>query len=117
MTEKYPDNSIFLNYDDNIYNQGYGQIKKAFKVLVKDDIFQTYISDKDFRSYKKINDIGYNSYVFDIRYQKIFQSAQPIKVEIIFDGVIRAGLYGYALVITNNLISISSHGQRHFDLI
>ena len=56
-------------------------------------------------------------YVFDIRYQKNFESAQPIKVEFKFDGVIAAGIYGYALVLTNKLISISSDGQRHCDLI
>ena len=55
-------------------------------------------------------------YVFDIRYQKIFESSQPIKVEFKFDGVIPAGIYGYALVLTNKLISISNDGQRMFDL-
>ena len=28
-----------------------------------------------------------------------------------------AGLYGYALVLMNNLVSISSDGQRRFDMI
>ena len=55
-------------------------------------------------------------YVFDIRYQKSFESSQPIKVEFKFDGVVPAGIYGYALVLTNKLISISSDGQRMFDL-
>ena len=49
-TEKYPDNSILLNYNDDDYNQGYGQIKEAFRALTKDDILQPYISDNDFRS-------------------------------------------------------------------
>ena len=61
--------------------------------------------------------IEYNLYVFDIRCQKIFESAQPIKVEIKFAENVVAGLYGYALVLTNKLISISSDGQRQFDLI
>ena len=52
-----------------------------------------------------------------MRYQKIFESAQPIKVEFKFNGVTPAGIYGYALVLTNKLISISSDGQRKFDLI
>ena len=68
-TEKYPDSGILLNYDDDDYNQGYGQIKEAFRVLTKDDILQPYISDRDFRSSNNNNDIGYNLYVFDIRYQ------------------------------------------------
>ena len=116
-TEKYPDSSILLNYDNDDYNQGYGQIKEAFRALTKDDILIPYISDHDFRSSNNNNDIGYNLYVFDIRYQKDFENSQPMKVEFKFDGVIPAGIYGYALVLTNKKISISSDGQRHFDLI
>ena len=115
-TEKYPDSGVLLNYDDDDYNQGYGQIKEAFRALTKDDILQPYISDHDFRSSKN-NDIGYNLYVFDIRYQKDSENAHPIKVEFKFDQPIPAGIYGYALVLTNKKISISSDGQRHFDLI
>ena len=116
-TEKYPDSGILLNYDGDDYNQGYGQIKEAFRALTKDDILQPYISDRDFRSSNNNNDIGYNLYVFDIRYQKDFENAHPIQVEFKFDQSIPAGIYGYALVLTNKKISISSDGQRHFDLI
>ena len=48
-TKKYPDSGNLLNYDDDDYNQGYGQIKEAFRVLTKNDILQPYISDHDFR--------------------------------------------------------------------
>ena len=116
-TERYPDSGILLNYNDDDYSQGYGQIKEAFKALTKDDLLQPYISDADFRSSNDGDNIGYNIYAFDIRYQKNFESSQPIKVEFKFDGVIPAGIYGYALVLTNKLISISSDGQRMFDLI
>ena len=116
-TEKYPDSGILLNYDDDDYNQGYGEIKEAFRALTKDDILQPYISDRDFRSSNNNNDVGYNLYVFDIRYQKDFENAHPIKVEFKFDKPIPAGIYGYALVLTNKKISFSSDGQRHFDLI
>ena len=116
-TEKYPDSGILLNYDDDDYNQGYGQIKEAFRALTKDDILQPYISDRDFRSSNNNNDIGYNLYVFDVRYQKNFENSQPIKVEFKLDGVIPAGIYSYALVLTNKTISISSDGQRLFELI
>ena len=115
-TEKYPDSGILLNYNDDNYSQGYGQVKEAFKALTKDNLLQPYISDADFRSSNDGNNIGYNIYAFDIRYQKNFESSQPIKVEFIFDGVVPAGIYGYALVLTNKLISISSDGQRMFDL-
>ena len=30
-TEKYPDSANFLNYDDDLYYQGYGLIKEGFK--------------------------------------------------------------------------------------
>ena len=49
-TEKYPDSAILLNYNDDDYNQGYGLIKQAFKDLTKDDIFDPYISEHDFRT-------------------------------------------------------------------
>ena len=105
-----------MNYNDDEYRQGYGLIKQAFKDLTKDDILEPYISDNDFRSSNDGNSIGYNLYLFDIRYQKKFESAQPIKVEVKFDGVVPAGIFGLALVLTNRLISVSSDGQRHFDI-
>ena len=116
-TERYPDSGILINHDDNDYSQGNGLIKEAFKALTKDDILQPYISEDDFRSSNEGNNIGYNIYAFDIRYQKNFENAQPVKVEFKFSENIRAGIYGYALVLTNKLISISSDGQRMFDLV
>ena len=115
-TEKYPDSSILTNYNDDNYCQGYGQIKEAFKALTKDNILQQYISDNDFRSSNDGDNIGYNVYALDIRYQKNFESSQPINVEFKFGGIVPAGIYGHALVLTNRLISISSDGQRMFDL-
>ena len=114
-TEKYPDSSISLKYNDDNYSQGYGQIREAFKALTKDNLLQQYISDNDFRSSNDGDYIGYNLYAFDIRYQKNFESSQPIEVEFKFDEVVPTGIYGYALVLTNGLISISSDGQRMFD--
>ena len=109
---------IFLLKNDDVdSSQGYGQTEEAFKILTKDDILQPYISEHDFRSSNDGNNIGYTLYVFDIRYQKNFESAQPIKVEYKFSENVPAGIYGYALVLTNKLISLSSDGQRHFDLI
>ena len=76
-TEKYPDSSILLNYNDDNYSQGYGKIKEAFKALTKDNFLQQYISEHDFRSSNDGNNIVYNIYAFDIRYQKDFESFQP----------------------------------------
>ena len=116
-TERYPDSAILINHDDDDYSQGYGLTREAFKALTKDDILQPYISEDDFRSSNEGNNIGYNIYAFDIRYQKNFENAQPVKVEFKFSENIPAGIYGYALVLTNKLISISSDGQRMFDLV
>ena len=59
-TERYPDNAILLNHDDDDYSQGYGQIKEAFKAITKGDILKPYISEDDFRSSNEGNNIGYN---------------------------------------------------------
>ena len=117
-TEKYPDVAILLNYDDDDYSRGYHQIKEAFRALTKDDVLQRHISEEDFRTLNvSAADVGYNLYVFDIRYQKNYTASQPIKVEFKFVGVVPNNVNGYALVLTNKLVSISSDGQRHFDLI
>ena len=79
-TEKYPDSAILLNYNDDDYSRGYGQVKEAFKALTKVDIIQPFVSEHDFRSSNVGNNIGYNIHVFDIRYHKNFESPQPVKV-------------------------------------
>ena len=115
-TEKYPDNAILLNYDNDDYSQGYGQINEAFKALTNDNILQPYITEDDYRSSNDGDNIGYIVHVFDIRYQKNCETGQSVKVEFKVDKVIPAGIYGYALVLTNRIISITSDGQRMFDL-
>ena len=100
-TERYPDSGILLNYDDDDYSQGYGLIKEAFRALTKDDILKPYITEDDFISSNEGNNIGYNIYAFDIRYQKNFENAQPVKVEFRFSENIPGGIYGYALILTN----------------
>ena len=116
-TNRYPDNSIFLNYDEDDYSQGYGKLTEAFKALTQDDILQSYLSEHDFRSNNDGDNSGYRLYAFDVRYQKNFKSAQPIEVEFKFSEYIPAGIYGYALVLTNRLVSIAADGQRMFDLV
>ena len=116
-TEKFPDAGVLLNFNDDDYAQVYHQIKQAFKALTKDDILQPYISEEGCRSSNAAaNDVGYNLYVFDIRYQKNYTASQPIKVEIKFNAVVPNDVNEYALVLTNKLVSTSSDGQRHFDL-
>ena len=108
-TEKYPNAGIILNYDNDDYAQGYHQIKEALKVLAKDYILQPYISEEDSRTSKvRANDVGYNFYAFDIRYQKNYTASQPIEVEFKINGVIPNNVKGYDLVLTNKLVSVTS---------
>ena len=117
-TENNPDRALLLNYDDDDYSQAYGQVNDFFRVPTKDNILKTYISDQDFRSSNvRVDDVGYKLYVFDIRCQKNFTKSQSIEVELKFDGFIPNDINGYALVITNNLVSKNSDGQRMFDLL
>ena len=115
-TERYPDSGILLNNDDDEYSQGYGQIKEAFKALTKADILKPYKTEHDFTSSNGGNNIGYIIYAFDIRYQNYFENAQPVKVEFKLSEYFPAAIYGDASVLTNRLASITSDGQRMFDL-
>ena len=81
-------------------------------------MLQPNISDDNFRSSTvRADDVGYNLYVFDIRYQQNIIASQPIKVEFKFDEVFPNDINGYALVSTKKLVSIGSDGRRHLDLI
>ena len=61
---------------------------------------------------------NYIFYVFDLSKQKDHIASQPIRLECKFNAVFDVADYiAYALVLTPKLISISSDGQRHFDLL
>ena len=68
-TENYPDSGILLNYDDDDYNQGYGQIKEAFTALTKmiysNHIYQNVILDRQIIIMILI--IIYTFSIYDIR--------------------------------------------------
>ena len=116
-TEKKPQNCTLLNSDVDQYSQGYVQIKEASRAAPKDNILQPYRSYDNFRSSNiETDDVGYNLYVFDKRYQQNFTASQLVKVEFKLDGVVPNHINGYVLVLTSNLVSISSDGQRQFDL-
>ena len=78
-TEKYPDFGFVLNYEDDDYSQGFGQIKEDFRDFTKDDILQPYKFDNDFRLSEEGNDVGYNLNVFDLRYQKKIRNCSTNK--------------------------------------
>ena len=117
-TENHLVAGIFINCEDDDFSRGYGQSNEAFRALTKDDILQAHISHHDFRSSNvRADDVGYNFYVFDIRYQQNFTASQPIRVELNFDGVVPYDINDHALVLTNKIVSVSSGEQRHFDSI
>ena len=62
---------------------------------------------------------GYNIHVFDIGHHQDYSSAQPIKVIFNFRPAVPAAtnLIGYALLLTNKLLSVSCGGPRQFDLV
>ena len=108
---------ILSNYDDDDYSKGYGQIKEAFRALSIENILKPYRLEDDFRSYNDGDNIGYNIYSFDSRYQKFFGSAESVKLKFEFSANTLPGIYGYSLVLTNRLVSICSYGQRMLDLV
>ena len=90
---------------------------EAFRALAKGGLLWPCLYDHGFRSANvRADDVDYNLFVFDVRYQRIFTGSQPIKVEINFDVVVPYDVNGNALVLTNKLVSVRSGGQRRFDL-
>ena len=74
--EMYPDTGILLNFDSDVYSQGYHQIKEAFRAhqikeafraLTKNTKLQPYISENDYRSSNEGDNTGYNLHAFDLR--------------------------------------------------
>ena len=116
-TEKYLDAGFFLKYEEDDYSHSYGAIKEAFRLFTKDDNLTPNVSDIDFRSSDNGHDVGYNLYVFDIRYEKNLEAAQPTKIDFKISENVPAEIDGYALVLTIELVSISSDRQCHLDLI
>ena len=48
--ENFLEAGIIINYDDDVYSQGYAQNKRVFRALTKDDILQPKITNSEFRS-------------------------------------------------------------------
>ena len=118
---KLPDAGKNCSYVFEKYSQAYGEIVSCFRHLDKGNASKTYITQKDFVTSNLYPDgnPGYNVYVFDISHHQDYISAQLIKVRFDFRPAVPAAtfLIGYALLSTNNIVSVSSDGQRQFDLI
>ena len=120
-SEKLPNAGIYCIYAIDRYSQAYGEIVFCFRHLAKDNFLQAYNTQKDFVTSNKYpgGNTGYNLYVFDIRHHQDYSSAQPIKVRFDFRPALPAitNLIGYALLLANKKISISSDVQRQCDLV
>ena len=110
-SEKYLDDGIECDYDRDKYDQAYSEIENFYHLHSETNLLNPFIDLKKFRT-------NYNFYVFDLSKQKDIIASQPIRLEFNFIAAIDVADYiAYALVLTPKLISISSDGQRHFDLI
>ena len=110
-SEKYPDDGIECDYDSDKYDQAYSEIENFYLLKSETNLLNPFIDLHKFRR-------SYNFYVFDLSKQKDHIGSQPIRLEFKFNAAIDVADYlAYALVLTPKLISISSDGQRHFDLL
>ena len=93
----------------------------SFRHLAKDNFLQPYFSQRVFISSTEYPDgnPGYSFIVFGIRHHPEYSSAQPVKIRFDFRPAVPAAtnLKVYALLLTNNKISISGDGQKQFDLV
>ena len=110
-SEKYPDDGIECDYDRDKYDQAYSEIENFYLLKSETNLLNPFIDLHKFRT-------NYNFYVFDLSKQKDPIGSQPIRLEFKFNAAINVADYiAYALVLTPKLISISSDGRRHFDLL
>ena len=111
VSEKYPDDGIECDYDRDKHDQAYSEIENFYHLISETNLLNRFIDLHKFRR-------NYNFYVFDLSKQKDQIASQPISLEFKFNAAFGAADYiAYALVLTSKRISISSDGQRHFDLI
>ena len=110
-SEKYPDDGIECDYDRDKDDQAYSEIENFYHLKSETNLLNPFIDLHKFRT-------NYNFYVFDLSKQKDHIASQPIRLESKFSAAIDVAYYiAYALVLTPKLISISSDGQRYFDLL
>ena len=108
-SEKYPDDGIECDYDRDKYDQAYSEIENFYLLKSETNLLNPFIDLHKFRT-------NYNFYVFDLSKQKDNIASQPIRLEFKLSAAIDVADY-IAYALTPKLISISSDGQRHFDLL
>ena len=109
-SENFPENGITCNYSRDNYCEAYYEIENFFKNYTETNLLKPLIDLKMFKS-------KYNFYVFDLRKQKEKIAAQPIWLNFKFDAAVADDYAAFALDLSDQLVSVSSDGQRQFDLI
>ena len=110
-SEKYPVDGIECDYDRDNYREAYQEIENFYRQHSQTNLLNPFIDLNKFRT-------KYNFYVFDLSKQKDHIASQPVRLEFKFSANITVNDYiAYALVLTPRLVSVSSDGQRHFDLL
>ena len=109
---RYPEHEYQVDFDRNMYNEPYNEIRRFYKDYIKGEGSPN-ISFKEFKEL-------YNLWVFDLRNQKDNPSSQPISVDFKFRAgydAVGADYQATALILSQKIISVSSDGQRQFDII
>ena len=110
-SQNHPDDQKECNYNRDKYDQAYYEIKSFYNLHSESNLLKPFISLHKFRT-------SYNFYVFDLSKQNSPIASDPIRLEFKFSaGFGVADFVAHALVLTPKEISISSDGQRHFDLL
>ena len=110
-SEKHPNDGMECDYDRDNYHQAYHEIENFFILHVKTNLFNPFISLQKFRT-------DYTFYVFDLSKQKPTKASQPIRLEFKISCMNNVAAYvAYAFELTSKLLSFSSDGQIHFDLL
>ena len=88
--------------------------------MAENNKLQPYITQSDFVTscVHRDGNPDYKSFLSEILHHQIYISAKRIKVRFDFRAAVPAAtnLIGYDLLLTNKLVSVSSDGQRQFDL-
>ena len=107
-SEKYPVDGIECDYDRDNYREAYQEVENFYRLHTDTNLLRPFIDLHKYRT-------NYNFYVFDLSKHI---ASQPNRLEFIFSAAIEVADYiAYALVLTPKLISVSTDGQRHSDLI
>ena len=95
----------------NMIKHKYTENENFYYLKSETNLLNPFINLHKFRRF-------YNFYVFNLSKQKDQLASQPIRLEFKFNAAFGVAEYiAYALVLTPKLISISSDGQRHFDIL